>query len=161
MLDYGCGIGTEMAWLRKQGFLVEGVEGALEFVLAARRRCPGAPILHARFESVSLPTGRCDGIWCNAALIHVPPQELSRQLEKLSRALKPGGLLGLTLAWGRAKGFIRRDWIPGRYIAAYSRREAVTLFRGWGVEMLKVTAGDGRQGRWIQLLASCHNIINS
>ncbi len=157
VLDYGCGIGVEMAWLRKQGFLVEGVEGALEFVLAARKRCPGAEVLHARFESVPLSPGRCDGVWCNAALIHVPPKELSRQLGKLSRALKPGGLLGLTLAWGRAKGFIRQDWIPGRYIAAYSRREAATLFRGWGIPMLKVTAGDGRQGRWIQILASCHN----
>ena len=131
------------------------MEGTLEFVLAARRRCPGASILHTRFEIVSLPPGGYDGIWCNAALIHVPPEEISRQLEKLAKTLKPGGLLGLTLAWGRAKRFTRRDWIPGRYFAAYTRREVETLLRHWDVQELKVTSSAGRQGRWIQIL--CHN----
>ena len=157
VLDYGCGIGMELAWLRDQDFRAEGIEGALEFVLAARRRCPGLPVLHARFESVLLAPALFDGIWCNAALIHVPPEELVRQLERLAKALKPGGLLGLTLAWGRIKRFTRRDWIPGRYFAAYTRPEARALLRRWNVQELKVTSSAGRQGRWIQILASCHN----
>jgi SAM-dependent methyltransferase len=157
VLDYGCGTGEEMAWLRGRGFQVEGVEGALEFVLAARRRCPGIRILHARFERVPLPPARYDGVWCNAALIHVPPSELARQLEKLETALKPAGWLGLTLAWGRAKQFLRRDWIPGRYLAAYTQAEALALLKGWKVSWRKTMTGDGRSGRWIQILGSCHN----
>lgn len=157
VLDYGCGTGEEMAWLRAQGFRVEGVDGTLEFLLAARRRCPGARILHARFETVSLPRNRYDGIWCNAALIHVPPPELARQLEKLKSALRPGGLLGLTLAWGRGKRFLRRDWIPGRYFAATTKPEAAALLRGWETRRLKIVSGDGRNGRWMQILASWDN----
>ena len=157
VLDYGCGTGQEMAWLRSRGFQVEGVDGTLEFVLAARRRCAGARVLHARFETVPLPPGRYDGIWCNAALIHVPPPEMARQMEKLKRALKAGGLLGLTLAWGRSKRFLRRDWIPGRYFAAYSKAEVAALLRGWEVRSLKTAAGDGRRGRWIQFLGSWDN----
>ena len=157
VLDYGCGTGEEIAWLKNRGFRVEGVDGALEFVLRARRRCPGARILHARFERVSLSPHRYGGIWCNAALIHVPPTELARQLEKLRTALKPGGLLGLTLAWGRAKRFLRRDWIPGRYLAAYSQREAAALLKDWKTHWRKTVTGDGRGGRWIQILASWDN----
>ena len=157
VLDYGCGTGEEMAWLRRQGFRVEGLDGTLEFLLAARRRCPAARIRHARFETVRLPEHRYDGIWCNAALIHMPPPELARQLEKLKRALGLAGFLGLTLAWGRAKGFLRRDWIPGRYLAAYTRPEAAALLRDWKLRWFRVAAGDGRSGRWIQLLASWDN----
>ena len=157
VLDYGCGTGEEMGWLRRHGFHVEGVDGTLEFVLAARRRCPGIRILHARFETVLLPPARYDGIWCNAALIHVPPQEMARQLKKLKGALKPAGWLGLTLAWGKAKRFLRRDWIPGRYLAAYTQAEADALLKGWRILWRKTAAKDGRSGRWIQLLASWDN----
>ena len=150
VLDYGCGAGREMAWLRSRGLIVEGIDGTLEFVLAARRRCPGVRVLHARFETVSLPPGRYDGIWCNAALIHVPPPELARQLWKLAAALKSGGLLGLTLAWGRSKRFLRRDWIPGRYMACYSRAEVEAFLKeGWEIRSLKVVSNEGRRGRWI------------
>lgn len=157
VLDYGCGTGEEMAWLQRRGFRVEGVEGTLEFGLATRRRCPGARILHARFETVPLLPGRYDGVWCNAALIHVPPSELARQLKKLKGALKPGGRLGLTLAWGRGKRFLRRDWIPGRYLAAYTQGEADALLKDWKIRWRKTTAGDGRSGRWIQILVSWDN----
>ncbi len=157
VLDYGCGTGLEMAWLRSRGFRAEGVDGTLEFVLEARRRCPGSRVLHARFETIPLPPGRYDGIWCNAALLHVPPRELARQLEKLKRALRPGGWLGLTLAWGRGKRFVRRDWIPGRYFACTTRPEAAALLRDWALRRLAVAAGDGRRGRWIQVLGSWDN----
>lgn len=154
VLDYGCGIGLELAWLRRQGCRVEGVDGTPAFVTEARRRNPGVPIHEARFETWPMPAGRYDGIWGQAALIHVPPEELRRQLMKLRQGLRPGGLLGITLAWGRARGHTRYDWIPGRYLAAYSKAEAAALVRDWTVRELSVTSHDGRHGRWIHVLAS-------
>ncbi len=154
ILDYGCGTGTDMAWMRRRGMAVEGVDGTVEFVKEARRLCPGASIRHERFESVSLPERAYDGVWCHGALIHVPPDVLRGQLEKIRRVLKPGGLVGMTLAWGRAKTFTRRDWIPGRYVAGFSKAESAALFRqGWAAVRLTVAVGDNRQGRWIEILA--------
>ena len=153
VLDYGCGIGTDMAWLSRQGFKVEGIDGSLEFVLEARRRCPDLRVAHGRFETTVLRAGQFDGIWCNAALIHVPPAVFQDQLKKLFAALKPNGILGLTLAWGRAKRFTSRDWIPGRYMAGYTKEEAIGFFRHRRLRKAHVVSGDGRQGRWIQVLA--------
>jgi len=153
VLDYGCGIGTELGWLRRRRFDAEGLEGTWEFVQQARRRCPRARILHARFETAHLPEEGYDGIWCNAALIHLPPAEFRAQLAKLRRALRPGGCLGLTLAWGCRKGFLQRDWIPGRYFAGHTKGELLPLLRGWKVRALRVSGKAGRQGRWIQILA--------
>jgi SAM-dependent methyltransferase len=152
VLDYGCGIGTDLAWLAHQGCRVEGLDGTRVFAREARRRCPAAIIRQERFETAALAPAAYDGIWCCAALIHVPPQELRRQLAKLRHALQPGGRLGLTLAWGRARAFTQRDWIPGRYLAAYSKSEARAFLRGWRVEEIRVISGGGRRGRWIQML---------
>lgn len=153
VLDYGCGIGADLAWLNRRGFRVEGIDGTLEFVDEARRQCPGAEIRHARFEAVHLQAGDYDGIWCSAALIHVPPERLGEQMEKLRQALRPGGWLALTLAWGRAKGFIRGDWIPGRYVAGCSKAEALKRLGGWVVLSVNVVSGESRRGRWIHILA--------
>ncbi len=153
VLDYGCGIGTELAWMRRNRVQGEGMDGTLEFVRQARRRCPGAPIRFARFEKLEIPAGTYDGIWCNAALIHVPLAVFPRQLEKLRAGLKPGGLLGLTLAWGRTKGFTRRDWIPGRYCASYTKSEVESFFGGWTIRQMNVVSKSHRNGRWIEILA--------
>lgn len=154
VLDYGCGIGLELAWLRARGFLVEGLDGTPAFLREARRHNPGVRFTCARFETAALPAGRHNGLWCQAALIHVPPEELRRQLVKLRQGLTRGGLLGMTLAWGQARGLTQYDWIPGRYLAAYSKSEAAAFFAGWTIRHLAVTAHDGRHGRWIELLAS-------
>ena len=154
VLDYGCGIGTDLAWMRARGLRVEGIDGTRAFVEEGRRRCPGAPIRHARFETATLGTARYDGIWCRAALIHVPPEVLREQLATLRRALRPGGWLAITLAWGRSRAFLNHDWIPGRYVAAYSKAEVSAYFRAWTVQELRVTHDEGRQGRWVQVLAS-------
>jgi len=153
VLDYGCGVGTELAWMRRNRLQAEGMDGTLEFVREARRRSPGALIRFARFETMELPAGAYDGIWCNAALIHVPPAVFRRQLEKLHAGLKPGGLLGLTLAWGRTKGFTRGDWISGRYFASYTKAEVEPFFAGWTVRQINLVSNNSRKGRWIEILA--------
>lgn len=152
VLDYGCGIGTDLAWMRGRGLRVEGLDGTPAFVREARRRCPGVPVRLARFETAVLPGARYDGIWCHAALIHVAPDGLRRQVRRLRDALRPAGPLGITLAWGRRKGLTARDWLPGRYIAGYTLPEALAYFDGWAVRHAAVVSHDGRQGRWIQLV---------
>ncbi len=152
-LDYGCGIGRELAWMHRQGCVVEGLDGAPEFVRAARRQCPGITVQLARFETARLARGRYDGIWCNAALMHVPPAELRRQLRRLRQALRPAGVLGLTLSWGRSHRAASDDWIPGRYIACYSKPEVAGMLRGWVVRELRVVSNVGRKGRWVQAIA--------
>ena len=153
VLDYGCGIGVELAWLRSRGFAAEGIDGTRAFVREARRRSPGAAIQLCRFEDARLAPAAYDGIWCQAALIHVPPAEMRRQLRMLRSALSPGGWLALTLAWGRTRAYTRRDWIPGRYFAAYTKPQALAMLRGWRVLHASTISHDGRRGRWIQMLA--------
>lgn len=154
VLDYGCGIGKDLAWMRRRGLAPEGVDGTPDFVAEARRRNPGARIVSSRFDALRLPVGAYDGVWANAVLMHFSPRRLMEELLNLRRAMKVGGVLGATFAWGRVKGRVERDWIPGRYIACYRKGELARFFRkGWEVLSLWTVSGDGRRGRWLQVLA--------
>jgi SAM-dependent methyltransferase len=45
------------------------------------------------FLKLDLPANRFDGVFANAALFHVPSQELPQVLRELHATLKPGGVL--------------------------------------------------------------------
>ncbi len=153
ILDYGCGIGTDLTWLHCRGFRVEGLDGTPAFVREARRRNPDVPVTLQRFAAWA-PSGVYDGIWANASLFHLPPGLLATELSKLRQALRLAGILGLSLAWGRRKNYLVNDWIPDRYCAGFTKPEVVRLLRGWTIDDLRVVAHDGREGRWIHVLAS-------
>jgi len=50
-------------------------------------------VLEQNFLRLDLPGARFDGVFANAALFHVPRQELPRILRQLHAALKPNGVL--------------------------------------------------------------------
>jgi SAM-dependent methyltransferase len=68
------------------------------------------------FLKLDLPGARFDGIFANAALFHVPSQELPRVLRQLHSALKPGGVLFSSNPHGENE----EGWNRGRYGAYHS-----------------------------------------
>ncbi len=153
VLDYGCGIGVDLAWMSSWGLAVEGLDATPDFVEAARARNPKARIIQGRFETTRLASAQYDGIWCHASLIHLTPRQLTAELTKLCRAIKPGGFLGSVFAWGRRKDIAQSDWIPGRYVACYTHQELARFFGKWEIVSLKSSCNDVRPGRWVELLA--------
>ena len=53
----------------------------------------GCEVLEQNFLELDLPRSHFDGVFANAALFHVPSQELPRVLRQLHATLKPGGVL--------------------------------------------------------------------
>ena len=92
ILDFGCGPGRDLASLKALGHAPVGLDGAAEFVQLARAHS-GCEVWHQEFLSLALPEHRFDGVFANAALFHVPHQELPRVLEQLWRCLVAGGVL--------------------------------------------------------------------
>lgn len=43
---------------------------------------------------------RYDGIWCCASLLHVPASDLHEVMQKLTHALKPGGVCYVSFKYG-------------------------------------------------------------
>jgi SAM-dependent methyltransferase len=93
------------------------LEGAEHFVRMARAYS-GCEVWHQDFLKLDLPNRHFDGIFANAALFHVPSQELPRVLRELHATLKPRGVLFAS----NPRGQDEEGWNHGRY-GAYHRLE--------------------------------------
>jgi SAM-dependent methyltransferase len=92
ILDFGCGPGRDLAAFAALGHVAIGLEGSPRLAGMARAHS-GCVVWEQDFLALDLPSCRFDGIFANAALFHVPSQELPRVLGKLHGTLKPGGVL--------------------------------------------------------------------
>jgi SAM-dependent methyltransferase len=92
LLDFGCGPGRDLETFKRLGHRATGLEGSSHLAAMARENS-GCEVLEQCFLELDLPRSHFDGVFANAALFHVPSQELPRVLRQLHRALKPGGVL--------------------------------------------------------------------
>jgi SAM-dependent methyltransferase len=92
ILDFGCGPGRDVEYLRSVGHEVVGLDGCAAFCKMAHDMT-GCEVLEQDFVALELPDARFDGVFANASLFHVPSSELPRVLGELHRAMKPRGVL--------------------------------------------------------------------
>ena len=118
ILDFGCGPGRDLKTFADLGHSVIGLEGAASFAQMARQYS-GCEVWQQDFLALELPDARFDGVFANAALFHVPTQELSRVLGELHAALKPGGVLFSS----NPRGHNEEGWSHGRYGAYHDLAE--------------------------------------
>jgi len=124
ILDFGCGPGRDLKVFRELGHQAIGLDGAERFVELARAYS-GCEVWQQDFLKLRLPPEYFDGIFANAALFHVPSQELLRVLKEVRASLKAGGVLFSS----NPRGENEEGWSGGRYGAYYNLerwRELVT-----------------------------------
>ena len=100
ILDFGCGPGRDLVAFTALGHVAIGLEGAPRAAAMARAHS-GCEVWVQDFLRLDLPPTRFDGVFANAALFHVPRQELPRVLGALHATLKPGGILFSSNPHGR------------------------------------------------------------
>lgn len=115
ILDLGCGPGRDLAAFTRLGHHAIGLEGVPAFAAMAREHS-GCEVWEQDFLKLDLPDARFDGIFANAALFHVPVQELPRVLRELRAALKAGGVLFSS----NPRGNDEEGWSGGRFGAWHS-----------------------------------------
>lgn len=110
LLDFGCGPGRDLKTFATLGHTVIGLEGAATFAAMARIHS-GCEVWQQDFLALTLPDAWFDGVFANAALFHVPSQELPRVLRQLHATLKPEGVLFCS----NPHGANEEGWNRGRY----------------------------------------------
>ena len=110
ILDLGCGPGRDLKTFAEKGHIAVGLEGAPRLAQMARAH-GGCEVWEQDFIKLDLPHAHFDGVFANAALFHVPTQELPRVLRELHAALKPGGILFSS----NPRGKNEEGWQRGRY----------------------------------------------
>jgi len=119
ILDLGCGPGRDLKAFVARGHNAIGLEAAEHFVTMARAHS-GCEVWQQDFLQLELPENYFDGVFANAALFHVPRQELPRVLLELHATLKPGGVLFSS----NPRGDNWEGWTNGRYCAFHDLEPA-------------------------------------
>lgn len=151
ILDAGCGSGRDSRAFLQRGYLVTACDAAESMVVAATAIL-GQPVLQLRFQELSFEQ-IFDGVWCCASLLHVPQHEMDDVLNRIARALNPGGILYASFKYG--EGEEKRN---GRYFTNYTEQTwSRQRMHHLDLEHLCVwTTADVRSGhtdeRWLNVL---------
>lgn len=132
ILDFGCGPGRDLKTFTAMGHIAVGLDGSERFAEMARAET-GCEVWQQSFLELDLPAERFDGIFANAALFHVPKQELPRVLRQLHDTLKPGGVLFSS----NPRGENREGWNGPRYGSYHDLNAWRALLTGAGFSELE------------------------
>ena len=96
ILDIGCGSGRDLLWFRQRGFKVVGFERSPGLAGLIRKNV-GCEVLEGDFETYDFSQLSVDAILLIGALVHLPHNRLPEVLNWISRALRGGGIIFLSL----------------------------------------------------------------
>ena len=99
VLDIGCGIGNYLEDLYKRGHKINGIDIAENMLQTSKERLKKyfefPPLCRTDIENLPFPDNQFDVVFCVGVLEYLKSDVKS--LEQISRVLKPGGFLILTL----------------------------------------------------------------
>lgn len=101
ILDAGCGSGRDSLAFLQQGYRVHAFDASEEMARIATTVI-GQAVQVQRLEALDAQPVY-DGVWACASLLHVAAADLPAVLQRLCAALKPGGLLYLSMKHGNGE----------------------------------------------------------
>jgi 2-polyprenyl-3-methyl-5-hydroxy-6-metoxy-1,4-benzoquinol methylase len=96
ILDAACGTGKYWPLILSSGRSVLGMDQAQEMLNRAHAKSPDVPIRKQGLQELA-DLGDYEGIVCIDAMEYIPPEDWPVVLRNFHQALKPGGLLYLTV----------------------------------------------------------------
>ena len=135
VLDLGCGPGQDSRTLVQAGFSVLAMDASPEMIRQAAM-AEGVETRLGTFADLS-DIAAFDAVWASFSLLHAPKADFPGHLSAIHRALKPGGVLALSMKLGQGEG---RDRL-GRFYAWYSEAELAALLTAAGFRVTHVHHG--------------------
>ena len=151
ILDFGCGSGRDTKYFIESGYAVTAIDGSEELCKSASAYT-GIQVKHMLFQDLD-EVDCYDGIWACSSILHLPKEELKIVTQKMSRALKPNGIIYTSFKYGNFEG--ERN---GRYFSDFTLdvfKDFISDVKDIAIEEYWIT-GDVRPGReeekWLNLI---------
>ncbi|MGO8929969.1 MAG: class I SAM-dependent methyltransferase [Limisphaerales bacterium] len=153
ILDAGCGPGRNAAAFRSHGYRVTAIDASPAMVQLAKRSGIDARVM--TFQQMTF-NEEFDGIWASASVLHVPHAEISEVLNRFARALKPQGILYVSLKEGQSE----RVAEDGRFFSYFTLNEFSDSLTSSGLFKLRKAwkriglDSSGTMRTWLNFLAA-------
>lgn len=149
VLEVGTGPGREAAYLEQRGMHVDRTDATEAFVAQLREHGHDARLLDVRDGDLG---GPYDAVLANAVLLHLHRAQTRLALIACLEAVRPGGLLALTLKDGDGESWSDAKLGAPRWFV-YWREEAIrALLSEVGWQVLDLRAVQGRTDPWLHVL---------
>ncbi|MDC0746088.1 class I SAM-dependent DNA methyltransferase [Polyangium mundeleinium] len=137
VLDVGCGSGIPTAKLLVEaGLSVHGIDVSKEMLRLARRNAPGATFEQVDMVTFSPEPGSFGGVAAFFSLLMLRKSEIPAALGKITRALRPGGYLVVSMVEGDFDFFELPFLGHAIHVSAYPQEELEGVLREAGFEIL-------------------------
>ncbi len=150
VLELGSGPGCEADYLESLGVRVTRSDATRAFVERLRERGQAARLIDVRTDELG---GPWDGVLANAVLLHLSRPQLASALARVRAAVRPGGVLAVTLKEGDGEGWSTAKLERPRWFT-YWREEPLRRLlarSGWTVRALDHVQGETED--WLHVTA--------
>jgi ubiquinone/menaquinone biosynthesis C-methylase UbiE len=154
VLDLGCGTGRDLNWLEQHPLRLLGADFSIG-MLAETRKIVACSLTQMDMRSLGFAARSFDGIWCNAALLHLPKTEAPRALREMRRVLCDDGILDIAVQKGEQEGLEINPYnhVGERFFARYSLDEMTGVLVETGFVVLEASVFEAPHRTWLRFVA--------
>lgn len=124
VLDVGCGVGKEAAYLKENGFNVIGIDIAEENIKICKKKKIQAYVMD--FYKLNFSDESFDAVLALSSLLHAPKKHFPLIIQEIERVLKPQGIFYIGMFTGFYDGVLPS--YGDRYVALYQKDELLSMF---------------------------------
>lgn len=152
ILEIGCGDGRDAKEIVKRTSRYVGFDISEELIKLARQYVPNGKFEVADATAYKYP-GNLDIVFAFASLLHLDKDEVRDVLQKIRQALKPGGILFISLKYAPEYTEKVKEDKFGRRIFYFYNPEIITELAGDGYEVAQTGGGFMTAGntKWFEV----------
>jgi ubiquinone/menaquinone biosynthesis C-methylase UbiE len=153
-LDLGCGAGRDTAWFEQQGLNILSADLSIG-MLNETRKITSRPLAQMDMRHLGFAANSFAGVWCNAALLHLPKAEAPQALQEMQRILCPDGILSIAVQAGTGEQLEENPYESGkgeRFFARYQMDEMTQMLAAQGFTILAAEKTFSHK-EWLRFLA--------
>lgn len=151
ILDFGCGSGRDTRYFLSQNHKVTATDGSPELCRIASEYT-GIQVKNQLFQDLA-DIDRYDGIWACSSILHLTEEELLDVLPKMTRALKPNGIIYTSFKYGDFSGLRNdryfTDMTEAKFAALLSKTGGLTIEDQWVTSDVRPQRGEEK---WLNLI---------
>lgn len=159
VLDVGCGGGIKTRYILEKGYRSIGIDFSEKMIEIAKRESPEIDFKIIDMYDIDKLEETFDGIFVQAALLHIPKARVLEVLTKMKEELNPEGLLYIAVKTIRDDGIeeaVKTENDYGydydRFFSYFSLDELKEYFKQLALEVVWEGNKGSNQTNWIQII---------